>query len=141
MNNFGTVTSATSSLTFAAASNYRHNYTTTAGAIPVATWNTTSNCIIQGYTTNTAAPSNLNQTFGNFTWNCTSQSEDINLNGALTDIAGNFTVSSTGGNTNDELFLVNNTNTTIDVGGNFAISGCEYRSSLSLLRMETIRLI
>ncbi|MBL0316553.1 MAG: T9SS type A sorting domain-containing protein [Flavobacteriales bacterium] len=131
MNNFGTVTSATSSLTFSAASNYRHNYTTTAGAIPVATWNTTSNCIIQGYTSNTAAPSNLNQTFGNFTWNCTGQTDDINLNGALTDIAGNFTVSSIGGNANDELILVNNTNTTINVGGNFAISGTNTEVRLS----------
>lgn len=131
INSIGVVTGSTTALIFSSGANYRHNFTATAGAIPVATWDAASNCIIQGYTSNTSAPGNLNQTFGNFTWNCTSQGEDINLGGALTSIAGNFTVSSTGGSTADELILVNNTNTTINVGGNMSISGNNTELKLS----------
>lgn len=119
LNNLGIVTSSATSLIFSASSNYRHNYTTTTGNIPVAAWNTTSTCTIQGYTSNTTAPGNLDQAFGNFTWNCTGQTGNINLGGDLQTINGNFTVSSAGGN---DLRLSSITST-LNVGGNFTISG------------------
>ncbi|MBU3660286.1 MAG: hypothetical protein FGM14_10470 [Flavobacteriales bacterium] len=87
----------TGTLTFSSTGTYEHNFTTTAGTIPTATWSSTSNCNIIGYTTNTAAASGLNQTFGNFTWNCTGQTSSTNLNGGLNgSVSGNFNVISTG---------------------------------------------
>jgi hypothetical protein len=38
------------------------------GAIPIATWALTSDCIITGVTN--TLPTNITQNFGNFTWNC-----------------------------------------------------------------------
>jgi len=50
--NSGVVTnSSVSTLIFGAGSTYEHNFTTTAGTIPNATWNTNSTCEAIGYTT------------------------------------------------------------------------------------------
>ena len=90
------------------------------GAIPVATWNNTSTCSITGVTG--SVPSGLNQSFGNFTWNCTGQSSNRNLNGALTTVNGNLTVSSTNGRT---LYLTDNTTLSLTIGGNLNLSNGE----------------
>lgn len=122
VNNFGVITSTAANLNFNAGSFYNHNFTTTVGTIPTATWNVTSTCRIQGYTSGGGAnftPLGLSQTFGNFTWNCSGQSEDAQLNGNLTAIAGNFTVSETNGN---DLKLTNNTGYTLNIGGNLNLS-------------------
>lgn len=98
LRNSGTSTGAlTTTLTFSSTGTYEHNFTTTVGVIPTATWNSASNCNIIGYTTNTGSASGLNQTFGNFTWNCTGQTSSANLNGGLIGtVTGNFNVISTG---------------------------------------------
>ena len=89
---------------------------TAASTIPTATWNTNSTCAIIGYTSNTSArPGGLGQTFGNFTWNCPSQTGTIDLGGALAAVKGNLTVTSTGSST---LRLSGN----LTVGGNFSMS-------------------
>jgi hypothetical protein len=123
INNSGVVTGSTTSLLFNASSTYNHNYTIAAGAIPLATWNATSNTNITSYTTGGGvnfSPSNLNQLFGNFSWNCPLQSNDAQLNGALTSIAGNLNIV----NTNTSILkLSNNATVAINVGGNFSNSG------------------
>jgi hypothetical protein len=121
---------------------YQHNYTTTAGTIPNATWNNGSTCEIMGYTSNSTSPSGL-QTFHHFTWNCPSQSSVISLNGGLTNVNGTFNIVSTG---SEELRLATNGSTlnaggfsqtggiftmsagssqtsTLNVSGNFSLSG------------------
>jgi hypothetical protein len=123
INNSGVVIGSTASLLFNASSTYNHNYTIAAGAIPLATWNAASNTNITSYTTGGGvnfSPSNLNQLFGNFSWNCPLQSNDAQLNGALTSIAGNLNIV----NTNTSILkLSNNATVSINVGGNFSNSG------------------
>jgi hypothetical protein len=75
---------------------YQHNFSTTAGTIPTATWNTGSTCEVIGYTTNTATPAGLASSFYNFTWNCPLQLGTITLLGNPTTVNGNFTIAGTG---------------------------------------------
>ena len=133
LNNFGIVTSTSSNLIFNASANYRHNYTTAPGTIPTATWNVSSNCIIQGYTTGGGGnflPLGLAQSFGNFTWNCASQSNSAQLAGNLTTVNGDFTLTSTGAGAS-QLRLASNTTQTINIGGNLNINGGELSLSLN----------
>jgi hypothetical protein len=98
--NAGTVTSSASNLTFGSGAKYQHNFTTTAGTIPTATWNAASTLEIIGYTTNTTAPSGFSQTFGNINWNCTNQTAvAFSLAASTLTSAGTFTMSSTGATT------------------------------------------
>ncbi len=120
LNNFGIVTGTAPTLLFGSTGIYRHNYTTTAGSIPVATWHPTSTCSFTTYTGNTTAPGNLNQTFGHFTWNCAGQTGIMQFNGALTSVAGDFSVLRTGSGV---LRLANATTQTLNVGGNMTLSG------------------
>jgi hypothetical protein len=85
-----TVTSTV--MTVASGGTYQHN--TNGGTIPTATWNAGSNCTITGITTATSL-AGLGQTFGNFTWNCASQTTNLYLESNIT-VAGNFSVLSTG---------------------------------------------
>lgn len=88
-------------------------------AIPTATWDANSTCIVTGSTN--GLPVGLGQTFGNFTWNCANQSSNLNLEGLIGGIAGNFTVSNTGGR---ELRLANtSTDRTLTVGANYIQTG------------------
>jgi hypothetical protein len=94
--NSGTVTTS-GTLTFLGGT-YQHDFTTTAGAIPVATWSSgsqDSTCEIIGYTSNTGTPGGLNQNFQSFVWNCPNQTGDISLGSGFTS-ANDFTVNSTG---------------------------------------------
>ena len=114
---------------------YMHN--ANGGTIPTATWNTGSECLITGAITNT--PAGLNQSFYNFTWNCASQTNDVSLLGALTNVNGNLTFTSTGTKT---VILNGNTNqSTMAVGGNLNVSGgtCYFVNSAGTT--ETINLM
>jgi hypothetical protein len=133
INSFGTVTSTSSNLSFSSTGIYRHNYTTSAGTIPSATWNATSTCLIQGYTTGGGGgggftPGGLSQSFGHFTWNCASQSNDAQLNATLTSIAGNFTITSANGR---DIRLSDASSMTLNIGGNLSLAnnGTELRFS------------
>jgi len=96
--NSATVNSATTNLWFVGGT-YVHACTTDAGAIPLATWLSSTNhsatCQVDGYTTNTTAPLGLNQSFLNFVWSCAGQTAEVNL-GAGFAAADNFTIASTG---------------------------------------------
>lgn len=115
ISNAGTIT-PTGTISFAAASTYTHAQN--GGAVPTATWNTTSNCTITGVTS--TAPTGLNQSFGNFTWNCTGQTASVFLNNTLNTINGNFNFTSS----NTWLIRLNNNsdgNSTLSVGGNLSV--------------------
>ncbi len=89
----GTITSSAATLQFAGGGIFNNIGTT--GAIPTATWNAASNVNITGLTGATSI-SGAGQTFGNFTWNCASQSASVNLSGTALTAAGTFTMTSTG---------------------------------------------
>jgi hypothetical protein len=136
----------TGAVTFSSTGTYEHNFTTTAGTIPTATWSSGSTCAIVGYTsTAVTINSSFGQSFSNFTWNCASQSVAINLLGILTTVNGNFVLQDAGtgsitynsnspatpiltigGNCtiNASINLNNGTSTpTFNIGGNFSHTG------------------
>ena len=117
--NAGTVTiNSSATIAYQASGTYQHNYSTTAGVIPTASWATGSSCEIVGYTTNSSTPTGM-QSFYNFVWNCPSQSSAITLNGTLTSVNGNFSIVSTG---SSELRVATNAST-LSVGGDFIQTG------------------
>jgi len=131
--NAGTVTiSSSATIAYQNGGVYQHNYTTTAGTIPNATWNSGSTCEIIGYTSNASAPSGL-QTFRNFTWNCPSQTNVINLNGGLSTVNGIFSVISTG---SSELQLATN-GSTLNAGG-YNQSGGTFTLSVAASQTSTL---
>ncbi|MFC5271948.1 T9SS type A sorting domain-containing protein [Adhaeribacter terreus] len=94
---------------------YQHNYTTSFGAIPSATWNPSSTLEFIGYTSPTGTPVGFGQSFGNVKWNTPNAATDINLNGALTStIRGNFDVAATNGRA---LTLSGNANYALIING------------------------
>ncbi len=115
--NAGTITT-TGTVVFNNGSIYRLNHTTTNGAIPTATWNTGSTVEIVGYTDNSSYPSGLVQTFSNFTWNCPSQTRNINLSGNLRNVNGELKFLSTGAGS---VRLTGATALTLTVGGNLTV--------------------
>ena len=116
------IISATNSLSVENGGLYEHNFTTSNGNIPLASWQTGSTLLISGYTTNTLAPGNLGQSFHHVHWNTANLNNSqgyINIGGALKTVNGNLTVSSTGtdflnySETTDKLlvqgdFIINN---------------------------------
>jgi hypothetical protein len=122
--NSGSVTNSTAAkLIFNSGAKYQHNFTTTAGTVPTATWNAGSSCEIIGYTTldnstnGTPVIGGLNQSFANFTWNCLSQSGTMTAQGSLTTVNGNFMLASSG---TGQLRLGNNALGNLSIGGNFS---------------------
>jgi len=121
-NSDGTITISTSAtIVFTSTGKYQHNYTTAAGTIPAATWDSGSTCEIIGYTSNTSSPGGLNQSFHHFTWNCPNQSGNINASGILTIVNGNLTVTSTGSGS----FRLSATSVSpaLEIGGDLIVNG------------------
>jgi hypothetical protein len=118
--NSGTITSI-GKLTFNSGSVYEHAQD--GGTIPIATWAVDSDCNITGIISTAPTFPLLTQPFGNVTYNCPGQNTDyISLAGGLKNIAGNFTLISTGGGQND-LRLGQSTPGDLTVGGNFIQTG------------------
>ena len=115
----GTV-SLTGTMAVGASGTYRHNQN--GGTIPTATWDAASTCLVTGITS--SAPGGLSQTFGDFTWNCTSQSSDIVLGNMTTN--GDFTLSSTASNM---ISLGSGNSQTLTVGGNYVQTGGSFEPS------------
>ncbi|MBK7028243.1 MAG: T9SS type A sorting domain-containing protein [Bacteroidales bacterium] len=96
--------------------NYSGNYPIT---VPTATWDQNSTYeVLSSNQLNIAA--GMNQSFGHFTWNSTGQTSDINLNGGLTTVNGNFSVLSTG---TKVLYLTNTSALTLNIGKDLIIQG------------------
>jgi hypothetical protein len=113
--NGGAITSTAGDIAFEEGASYIHNQN--AGEIPLASWDAKSNCQITGVTTST--PINVNQAFGNISWNCPGQTTEINLS-TLTSIKGDLTVTSTG---SGALKFGTAANNTIAVAANYHQSG------------------
>ena len=105
VNNGGTISSSAVTLTMASGGQYRHAIN--GGTIPAATWSN--------------VPAGLNQSFADFTWDCTAQSANLTLNGQLTTVNGNLTINHT-----DLYYLMlssaNNSTYTLNVGGNMEVN-------------------
>jgi hypothetical protein len=114
--NSNQILGATSStLFFGEGSIYRHAQD--GGQLPLASWNQNSTCSITGIVS-TPLVSGLNQNFGNFSWNCVSQTGFIDLDGNLTTVNGNLELISSGG---AGVYLTAATNYTLNIGGNIII--------------------
>ena len=92
LSGIGKIEIGVGSMTFNDGSTYEH--ARNGGAIPTATWDSSSTCLITGATS--SAPGNANQDFYNFTWNCTSQSSNLNLAWSGITIGGNVTCLNSG---------------------------------------------
>jgi hypothetical protein len=126
INNAGTISQTGASLAFGSGSKYVHALD--GGTIPTAAWNSNSTIEITGTITN--APNfSSSATYGNVTWNAASQgSSALNLTGGLINVAGNFTVQSTGAS-GQVRFFGSTTNATVTIGGDLIIQGGELRFS------------
>ena len=119
--NAGTVSSSGAVLAFQSGGKYQHDYTTTNGTIPTATWATGSICELTGYTTNTSIPGGISQTFSNFSWNCPNQTGSFDLIASLLNIAGDLTIANTGTG-NIQLDKQGNNNV-LTINGNLNVTG------------------
>lgn len=109
--NQGAVTTAG---TLALNSSSKYEHARNGGTIPTATWDASSLCLVTGITD--SAPSGFAQSFGNFTWNCSSQTVTAALNSNVT-IKGDFRISGTG--TGGLSITDSNNPYAITVSGNF----------------------
>jgi len=99
-------------MTVASGGTYQHNQD--GGTIPTATWDPASNCNVTGMTA--TSPSGLAQTFGNFTWNCSSQTGTVATTGNII-VNGNFNLTA-------GTFTLNNaTSYTLTIAGNYTQTG------------------
>ncbi|MHB9143380.1 MAG: beta strand repeat-containing protein, partial [Paludibacter sp.] len=108
----GVINSTTANLSFSSGGTYQHALN--GGNIPTATWDAASMCNITGMVA--TSPTGINQTFGNFTWNCSSQTGTVSSTGNIV-VNGNFSL--TAGTFN----LNNGTNNTLTIFGNYAQNG------------------
>jgi len=104
-------------INFNSGSTYEHNSKESGSNIPVATWNAGSTCLITGITV--SYPGNLDQSFGNLTWDCPNQTAVFNLP-TIPSIQGNFTINSTG---SGGIKLSDAADITLNVGGNYTQTG------------------
>jgi hypothetical protein len=132
--NSGTVNGLAGRLSFNAGSAYIH--ARNAGNIPLATWNSTSTANINGIIN--VGPANLNQTFGNFTWNSPSQAINFSFGAVLVTVNGDFTVANTGtGSIRLKNFEAGTTTTTvagdyIQTGGTLFLVGTSETQNLNV---------
>jgi hypothetical protein len=76
--------------------NGTYNHARNGGYLPTAVWADTSDCNITGIINTHPRIPAATQPFGNFNWNCPSQTQQISLYNQLTAIDGDFNVISTG---------------------------------------------
>lgn len=118
LNNSGTMNSTVLKLSFLSGSTYAHQQAS-GGAVPLATWNANSTTSITGFTSGTA-PTGLNQSFGNFVWNCPGQVGTADLLGFPVNVLGDFRVVDTGG---DALFHSVGVGGVLNIGDDLEVSG------------------
>ncbi|HZI54078.1 MAG TPA: T9SS type A sorting domain-containing protein [Chitinophagaceae bacterium] len=117
-NNGGTILSGENMLEFTDGSIYEHAMND--GAIPLATWSKNSNCNITGVVT--SAPAGLNQSFGNYKWDCPQQRGAIlSANAIPSVIAGSLVINSMSAVTDPAIYLQFPEKIKID--GNFILNG------------------
>ncbi len=94
---------------------YQHNMD--GSGIPPGTWAVGSTCEVTGVTI--TVPANISQSYYNFTWNCPSQTGNIDLAGGLNTVNGDFTLNSTG---SGELRL-STASSNLTIAGNYIQTG------------------
>src|SRR5690606_12393445 len=105
-------------------STYRHNFFS-GGDIPLATWYPNSTCEISALNAGSpTSPGNLNQTFGNFTWNTPSLGSTLSLGGQLTSISGNLRLVNT--NAKVVSFASGSSGYTLTIEGDVLVEGGIY---------------
>ncbi|MBL0743855.1 T9SS type A sorting domain-containing protein [Chryseolinea lacunae] len=124
LNNQGTLSGATVlKLSFLSGASYNHLFTT-GGTIPLATWDANSTMSVTGFTTGVlVAPTNLNQSFGIFVWNCPGQASDdgfLSLGGFPVSVTGDFRIVDTGG---DALYHSLGAGGTLNIGDDLEVTG------------------
>ena len=126
--------SGTGTMTVAAGATYEHNQN--GGIIPTATWNATSTCLVTGITN--TVPTGVNQTFGNFTWDCPNQTYYYALAATTMVINGNLEVDNTGSGAGNPLYDFS-IEQDLTVGGNLIINNPGvYRVCYDISRVLTI---
>ncbi|MBL7858435.1 MAG: T9SS type A sorting domain-containing protein [Cyclobacteriaceae bacterium] len=130
-------------ITFTSGSLYLHNYTTTFGDLPAATWDPLSTIQVNAFTNNITitADASWNQTIGNFLYNCPGQRGLVDFSGLLSTIRGDFTVQSTGNNilqlSSDQDPTITIGSNSSSIGGDVSISGTS-RVNFSTSGLNTI---
>jgi hypothetical protein len=116
----GNVTGSAASLVFASGSAYNVSGATGTGAfwLPLATWATTSTITVSGVVASTTTPTNNNQSFGNFVYNCPSATGTMSVftNTTTAVIKGDLTI--TAGATGGTGIFRTLTSGTLTVNGN-----------------------
>ena len=114
----GTTFTTTGTMQVANGGTYQHNCN--GQAVPAASWDSGALVNVTGITS--TACTGLNQSFHHVTWNCASQTVDVNINSSLT-WGGNLTVSSTGAGSNKLAISSGVGSYTLNVSGSVSISG------------------
>jgi hypothetical protein len=92
IDNRNVLTSSAAKLVMQSGSHYIHALN--GGSIPFASWD--PNSVVEFTGVATSMPGNLNQSFGDFTWNNSLQTSTLSFNSNLTSIGGDFSVLNTG---------------------------------------------
>lgn len=87
--------------------------------LPSLVWKAGSTCEVTGITS--SMPSNINQTFHHFKWNCPNQTAGFDFNARFDSVIGNLTIISTGAATLQFDYQGNNNVT--NIGGDLIIQG------------------
>lgn len=122
--NSGIITT-TGAVKFESGGYYKH--TANGGSMVKASWDANSTCEISGITSATALTnlgSGQTTAYGNLIWNCTGQTAWFNASGSF-DVAGNFTVNSTGGGARGINLVTSSVNRTFNIGGNLEVNGAK----------------
>ena len=114
------ITNAGANVTFESGGTFIWN-SFVAGAIPVATWADGSACEILSGASGTA-PTGLNQNFYDFIWDWPGSSF-CNLDGQLTTVRHNLTMTGTSDSSNSVRFLQTGITCNLMVGGDFTVAG------------------
>ncbi|MFN0082040.1 MAG: beta strand repeat-containing protein [Ferruginibacter sp.] len=121
-----------------------NNYSTTGNNIMIATWNSASNCNMFGFTgASNSGDASWAQTFGNMTWDGSTQSANgfINVENSSFAVAGTLTINSSLANFSLGSAAGTYTNTAGNLiinGGVFNVSGANPVSTLSVVNDATI---
>lgn len=107
---------------FKSGSTYLHNNSGNVSAVPTATWDSTSNCVIVAIKQDDDM--NLGQTFGNLTFKAPLQYDDIYLPSTI-NVQNNFTVQEYGEGKN-LYYYDGEVSRTMTIGGNLTIQAGDY---------------
>lgn len=145
LRNSGTVTSTSvARVVVTATGTYEHTHTTGGGAIPTATWQSGSTCLISGFTSATAfanTSSGHGQAFSNFIWDCPNQTSTFVLGAPILALpwaavfAENFIVKRTGNSTG--VLALTSPASTGNIQRNFTVGNFYQRSGRVIIALNT----